>query len=368
MKLHRVLVLGGYGFFGERICAGLARNPSIRLIIGGRHRERALQTAQRLGLGADQAIAIDANDSAFARLLQESGTEILIHTAGPFQQQDYRVARAAIEAGCHYIDLADGRQFVAGIAALDDAARMRDVTVISGASSVPALSSAAVNRYQPRFARLESIELGISTGARAPGLATVQGIFGYAGRPFRHLSDGNWATAHGWLGLRRHHFPLPLGARWLCRCDVPDLALFPQRYPNVSTVSFEAGFASGLGHLVVWTLSWLVRARVVSSAAAFAAPLNRISRWIEPFVSDKGGMFVRLEGRGHDGKPLRITWNLIAQDNHGPFVPCGAAVALTQKLCSNVRLPTGAMACMGLLSVEEYLAALPGLNLREIIE
>lgn len=366
--MHRVLVLGGYGFFGERICAGLARNPSIRLLVGGRHRERALQTVRHLGLGADQAIAIDANQGNFTRALEESGTAILIHTAGPFQQQDYRVARAAIEAGCHYIDLADGRQFVAGITALDDAARKRDVTVISGASSVPALSSAAVDRYQSRFARLESIELAISSGARAPGLATVQGIFGYAGRPFRNLSHGEWATAHGWLGLRRHRFPAPLGARWLCRCDIPDLELFPRRYPDVRTVSFEAGFASDLGHLVVWMLARLVKARVIPSAGPFAALLNRISRWIEPFVSDKGGMFVRLEGLDHDGKSLRTTWNLIAQHNHGPFIPCGAAVALTRKLCSDEGLPSGAMACMGLLSVEEYLAALPGLNLREIVE
>ena len=366
--MRTVLVLGGYGFFGHRTCASLAADPSIRLLVGGRRRDRALDLVQQLGLGAEQALAIDANQSDFGRLLEESGAEILIHTAGPFQQQDYRVAQAAIEAGCHYIDLADGRQFVAGIAALDDAARTRDVSVISGASSVPALSSAVVDRYQARFARLESIELAISSGARAPGLATVQGIFGYAGLPFHCLSDGELATAHGWLGLRRHRFPMPLGARWLSRCDIPDLALFPRRYPGVTTVSFEAGFASGLGHLVVWTLARLVKARVLPSATPFAVPLNRLSRWIEPLVSHKGGMFVRLKGLGHDGEPLRITWNLIAQNNHGPYVPCGAAVALAKKLCSNVRLPSGAMPCMGLLSVEDYLAALPGLDLREIVE
>jgi hypothetical protein len=133
-------------------------------------------------------------------------------------------------------------------------------------------------------------------------------------------------------------------------------------------VSFEAGFASDLGHLLVWSLARLVRAGLLPSATPFAAPLNRLSRWIEPLVSDKGGMLVRLKGFDHDGKPLRITWNLVAQKNHGPHIPCGAAVALTQKLCSNVRLPSGALPCMGLVSVEEYLAALPGLNLTEIIE
>ena len=366
--MHTVLVLGGYGFFGSRICSGLVGDPSIRLLIGGRSRERALQTTARLGLGADQAIAIDANDNDLAGLLEENGAQILVHTAGPFQHQDYRVARAAIEAGCHYIDLADGRQFVAGIDALDDAARKRAVSVISGASSVPALSSAVVDRYRPRFARLDSVEVAISSGARAPGIATVQGIFGYAGRPFHYLSRGESAPAHGWLGLRRHRFPSPLGARWLCRCDIPDLILFPRRYPEVSTVSFEAGFASDLGHLVVWTLANLVRTRVLPSATPFAAPLNRLSRWIEPVVSDKGGMFVRLTGSGHDDKPLRITWNLIVQNNDGPYVPCGAALALTRKLCGSARCPSGAMPCMGLLSVEEYLAALPALNLRESVE
>jgi len=366
--MRTVLVLGGYGFFGHRISASLAGDPSVRLLVGGRRRDRALETVRQLGLAPEQALAIDANHSDFRRLLEESGAEILIHTAGPFQQQDYRVARAAIEAGCHYIDLADGRQFVAGIVALDGAARTRDLSVISGASSVPALSSAVVDRYQARFARLESIELAISSGARAPGLATVQGIFGYAGLPFHYLSDGESATAHGWLGLRRHRFPMPLGARWLSRCDTPDLTLFPRRYPGVTTVSFEAGFASDLGHLTVWTLARLVKARVLPSATPFAAPLNRLSRWIEPLVSHRGGMFVRLKGLGNDGEPLRITWNLIAQNNHGPYVPCGAAVALTQKLCSDARLPSGAMPCMGLLTVEQYLSALPGLNLREIVE
>ena len=34
--MHNVLVLGGYGFFGTRICMALARNPSTRLFIAGR--------------------------------------------------------------------------------------------------------------------------------------------------------------------------------------------------------------------------------------------------------------------------------------------------------------------------------------------
>ncbi len=42
---HTVLVIGGYGFFGKRICASLAGHRGIRLLIGGRDRTKAARPA-----------------------------------------------------------------------------------------------------------------------------------------------------------------------------------------------------------------------------------------------------------------------------------------------------------------------------------
>jgi hypothetical protein len=318
-----------------------------------------------MGLSREHAVALDAHDNNLADDLRRLQVDVLIHTAGPFQGQDYSVARAAIEAGCHYIDLADGRQFVTGVSSLSTVASAAGVTVISGASSVPGLSSAVIDRYLARFERLESIRIGISSGARAPGLATVRGVFSYGGKPIRSWEHGAWVEAYGWLDLRRHRFPQPLGKRWLGSCDVPDLELFPKRYPTIRTVSFQAGFASDLGHLVVWGLAGLVKAGIVGNMSMLASPLNRLSRWMEPIVSDKGGMFVTLEGEGKDGAPLRIDWNLIAEKNHGPHIPCGAAIALARKIGAGVPLPRGAMPCVGLLTVEEFLEPLRDLNISE---
>ena len=366
--MHTILVLGGYGFFGQRICTKLASTPSVRLLIGGRDALRAAAAAQSMGLPVDHGTSIDANGDQLAARLEELQVDTLVHTAGPFQGQAYTVARAAIDAECHYIDLADGREFVAGIDCLDALARARGVTVISGASSVPALSSAVVDRYREQFARLDSIQIGISSGARVPGLATVQGVFGYAGKPFLHWSKGRWDTAYGWLGLQRHRFPKPLGSRWVSYCDVPDLQLFPTRYSGVSTVSFRAGFASDLGHLVVWSLAALVRARALRSVRPWAVPLSRISRWMEPILSDQGGMFVTLDGVGHDGQPRRTTWNLLARHNHGPYIPCGAAIALARRLAAGPPLPVGAKPCVGLLTVDEFIDPLRELDIQECVE
>ena len=112
----KTLVLGGYGNFGARICRALAGDASIQLLVGGRDLRRAAALAAALGHGA-QGVAIDHAAADFAQTLRHLGVELLVHTAGPFQQQGYAVAQAAAAAGAHYLDLADGRRFVCDFSA-----------------------------------------------------------------------------------------------------------------------------------------------------------------------------------------------------------------------------------------------------------
>jgi hypothetical protein len=93
---------------------------------------------------------------------------------------------------------------------------------------------------------------------------------------------------------------------------------------------------------------------------------DKLSHSIESFVSDKSAMFVSLEGIDLNGQPLRKTWNIIAAQNHGPHIPCGASIALVNKLAQKEPLPKGAMPCIGLLTVEEYLTSLRDLDVVEV--
>jgi hypothetical protein len=96
--------------------------------------------------------------------------------------------------------------------------------------------------------------------------------------------------------------------------------------------------------------------------------LSHISHWIEPLLSHEGGMFVRLEGEGRESNRLYVNWSLLARQNHGPHIPCGAAIALARKFANGTSLPKGAMPCMGLLTVKEFLAPLRNLDIREVVE
>jgi saccharopine dehydrogenase-like NADP-dependent oxidoreductase len=360
--VRTVVVLGGYGNFGRRVVAALANDRAYRVVVAGRDLQRAQAVAEEVGHLAEP-VAIDCHSPDLAAELRWLAADVVVHTAGPFQGQDYAVPRACMEARAHYIDLADGRAYVCGISALDEAARRNDTLVVSGASSLPALSSAVVDVLRADFSSLESIEHGITSGAKPPGQATMQGVLGYAGRPFTQWRDGVWQTVHGWQDLSHQRYPAPVGMRWLAACDVPDLELFPSRYAPARTTVFRAGVAATSSMLTLWAASWLVRGGLMKTLASQVPRLHRAALAAESFGSKWSAMHVTLRGLDRESKPRSQTWVLLAGSDHGPRIPCFPAIALARKLLRDEVRTRGAIPCMGLLTVEDILAVGAGLDL-----
>jgi saccharopine dehydrogenase-like NADP-dependent oxidoreductase len=352
----RIVVLGGYGNFGGRICHSLAFEKSIWLGVAGRNTARAGELVRSLGAPAAvcEPLSMDHDARDFSSALAALRPDLVIHTSGPFQGQSYHVAVAAIEAGAHYIDLADGRAFVAGICSLDDAARKRGVLVTSGASTLPAVSSAVIDHLAGGFERIEQVETGIAPGhAVSRGKATLESVLSYCGRPFAEWRHGRWRRVFGWQGLRRVHYA-DLGWRWGARCDVPDLELLPARYPTLDSVRFDASLELGVEHFGLWVMAWLVRIKLLRDPAAVATALLGIARWLDRFGSDIGGMRVRVAGRRTDGAPGESTWQLTARDGDGPVIPCIPAVVLARKLARGESIEPGARPCQGMMTLAEF--------------
>ncbi len=363
--MGRVLIVGGYGAFGAHAAERLAREPSIEIVIAGRSADRARSHAEALGTRAQAHVghaALDATSTS-AEALRSLAPNVVINASGPFQQQDYALARACIAAGCHYVDLADARAFVTGIGALDGAAKAAGVRVVSGASSVPGLSSAAVRRMARDLHRLDEVHIGISPGnSFDPGIATAASIIGQAGKPMGVRQGGRRMTVYGWQGLHRHRFP-EIGNRWMSDVDVPDLDLFPLHYPELATVRFSAGLEVGLFHLGLWGASWLARAGIVGSLAPLAAPMLAAKRRLSMLGSDAGGMFVRVVGVDREGTERTRVWNLVARGGEGPYVPAMASVILAKRLVAGDGPPAGASPCFGLFQLEDFEAEVGDLDI-----
>jgi len=223
----KTVVLGGYGNFGARICRALALRPEIELIIAGRNQARAARLANNIG-GRATAATIDAADPALSQQLRSLGAELVIHTAGPFQQQGYAVPLATAQAGAHYIDLADGRRFVCDFEhACGDAFRRQGRTAVTGASTVPSLSSAVVDALSAGWRGIDRIDVCIAPAQTAPrGVATMAAVLDYCGAPINVWEDGAWTVRYGWDAPQAETF-LGMRPRRGALCDIPDLEIFP---------------------------------------------------------------------------------------------------------------------------------------------
>jgi Saccharopine dehydrogenase NADP binding domain len=355
----KVLILGGYGNFGKRIASLLTRK-GIVVIVAGRDGAKAAALAKVLPPGLAEVAVFDAKSDLLPQLMKLKPL-VVINTCGPFQNADYGIARACIAGGVHYIDLADGRDFVTGITRLDVDAKERNVAVISGASTVPALSSAVIEHFLPEFSAIDSLTFGISPGQKAErGLATTQGILSYVGKKLKPCAG--YQTRYGWQDLYLQPYP-EIGRRWMANCDIPDLDLLPRAY-GIRGIRFSAGTEVPIIHFGLWLLSWGVRLGFPIDLPKHASTLLKASNWCNLVGSADGGMHVILEGKDKSGRPVTKRWFIIARDGDGPYIPTVPAVVLAAKIVSGSFVRAGAMPCVGMITLQEYLDELVHLNIK----
>lgn len=338
--------------FGQHLVHGLARSGLCHVIVCGRSAAKAQAAIDAMPSWSSRVSpAVLDRGRATAADIAALQVVCVVDAAGPFQGQSYRFAEAVIAAGAHYVDLADARDFVAGFATLDAAAKARGVLAVTGASSTPALSNAVLDDITRGWTRVDGVEIAISPGGRvAYGLSVIAAILSYVGRPVRVLRHGHWDDVPGWGMLGRRRFA-DLGRRWLSLVETPDLDLVPKRFAAARNAVFRAGLELSLLHLGLWLLGFLVRFGWLRSLEPLAEPLRDASALVRGLASDAGGMIVEATGIYADGARLKTTWTLIAEGGDGPVIPTLPALIVVKRLLSGELRVRGAMPCVGLVEL-----------------
>ena len=274
----------------------------------------------------------------------------MVDTAGPFQSygtDPYSFARACLEAGAHYLDIADDPEFVGNITRLDQHAKASGLCAISGASTTPALTSAVVKSFN--LAKVDTIKTTILPGNQTPrGLSVMRAILSQVGQPMQVWEKGTWQPARGWSRLS--YTSLKVGSTTLkprpaSLVNTPD-ALLAAHF-NARTVISRAGLELGLFHHSL-RLARFFRLPL----GWFARPFHNIAGWFQNYGSDMGGMRVQVVGSGQTH-----IWDLIAPDGHGPKIPVQPAAILLDQLASRHTAP-GARPCLGQIPLPELEAAM----------
>jgi hypothetical protein len=359
----RVLIVGGYGTFGGRLVELLRDEPRLTLLVGGRSlaRARAFCRAKARPTGAQVLPAeFDREGDAQAQLAKQA-PDLVIDASGPFQSygsQPYRLAAACVTLGIDYLDLADGTDFVRGIAALNADATKRGVFLLSGASSFPVLTTAVARRLSADMARVDAIRGGIAPSPHARvGVNVIRAVAGYAGCDIELRRNGQRAFGSGFLEQKRYTISppgeVPLDGRLFSLVDVPDLRSLPEAFPGLREAWMGVAPVPEILHRLLIVAAWLRRLRLVPSLRFFAPLLHwavSTFRWGE----HRGGMFITLDGARGDGRALTRSWHLIAEGDDGPYIPCMAAELLVRKLLAGTRPCAGARSAAGELDLDDY--------------
>lgn len=342
--MQRIVILGGYGAFGSLIAEQLAQSKA-QLLIAGRDAKRGQTFAESLGA---EFVRCDTRNMPSLRAAV-AGAHLVINASGPFQAKNYFVPLVCIDQGCHYLDLGDGRAYVAGISELDGQAKARKVFVCVGASTTPAVTSALVAAMRPSSEGIRSIKIALTAGNKnQAGVATIASILAYVGLPVKVWRDGQWHDEFGW-GLGEYlRFPGPIGTRRVQLCDVPDLELFPRLF-RAQSVVFKAGVELTLLNYALGLLGRLRRLWPSLNLPGVAGPLVQVSKLFKMLGTFHGCVAVWVKGETGNDRALAFV-----APQHGPRVPTSPAVLLARKLLASEAPAYGAFPCVGFITLTEF--------------
>lgn len=356
----KILIVGGYGTFGGRIVELLEGIEQLTLVIAGRSLEKAQSyCAARPHAKASFIAAPFDRTGDLIKQLTEIKPDIVIDASGPFQEygaQAYGLIEACITQSIHYLDLADGSEFVAGVSAFDTRAKAANVFVLSGVSSFPVLTAAVVRHLSQRMDKVLSIRGGIAPSPYAGvGKNVIRAIASYAGQRMDVKQAGETRTLWpltqslrytiappGYLPLRNIHFSL---------VDVPDLRVLAQVWPEAH-IWMGAGPVPEILHRMLNLFAWLVRIGVIKTLLPIVNIMEFVIRHVR-WGEDRGGMFVEVSGT-ESGQAITKSWHLIAEGRDGPLIPSMAVEAVIHKILAGENIQSGARAALDDIDLTDY--------------
>jgi saccharopine dehydrogenase-like NADP-dependent oxidoreductase len=277
-----VLGAGGMGRYAATTAASFDFVDAV--VVADLDAATATRLAATLGAKA-RGTGIDVTDAAaLERLLAGAGA--VLNTVGPFFRLGPPVLRAAIRAGCHYLDINDDWESTEAMLALDEEARAAGVTAVIGMGASPGISNLLAVTAMRELDEVEELYPGFDLDAAMPETrgpkpcaATIHGVHQLTGT-IRVFDGGRFVDEPP---MRRVDLDYPgLGVLPAWTMGHPEAVTFPRHVPTLHRTLVLMTMARS-NVLAMRAIRTLVDARVVS--------LERAAAWVE-----------RLEGVGRPAK------------------------------------------------------------------
>lgn len=136
----KILAIGGSGGMGRFAVDAVQHSDSVEQIVVADINEVSARGFAAQLTSKVSAIGLDVNDGAALRKAM-ADTDLVMNTCGPFFLHAVHVLQAAIETGCHYLDICDDWEPTLEMLAFDQKAKEAGVSATVGLGASPGISN-----------------------------------------------------------------------------------------------------------------------------------------------------------------------------------------------------------------------------------
>lgn len=324
----KVLIIGGYGTFGFRIAERLSGEAGLDLILAGRNFETAKAACSKLS-GAARFTPLKLDRNSFDL---DFKPDLILDASGPFQTYDGSpVLDYCLSRGIHYADLSDDGGFVSNLLTQDGAAKAAGIFAVAGLSTCPVLSAIGLREIVARIGPVTDVTIGIAPSPKADlGRNVVAAVTHYAGQktvPVKRGGEG--ILVSGLTEIRKETIcapgDIPLPRLPFAVADAPDATVLSHSFPGLTDIWTGAGTRPvWLHRLLVWLARGVAKG-LIPNLSRLADIFHR-SKSLFRIGEHRGGMIVSASS-----ETGAASWHLLADGDHGPYVPTLPAVALIRR-------------------------------------
>jgi len=232
----KIVALGGSGGMGQYAVRTILGQDRIdEIVIADLDGAAAVRFAEQCGPKATGAAVDVTDEEGLDRLL--SGADAIVNTVGPFFRFGPPVLRAAIRAGCDYIDINDDWESTVAMLEMHEQARRAGITAVIGMGASPGITNLLAVKAIGALDTVDEVFTGWDLGAAIPeevsdepSAAMIHGMHQLTGR-IRNFDGGRFVDGKP---MRTHELDYPgIGRCKTWSIGHPESITFPRYYPDL---------------------------------------------------------------------------------------------------------------------------------------
>lgn len=243
----KIIALGGAGQEGSRTVRDLAASELVEsIIIADLNIDAAEQLKQEVGGDKTSVLKLDATDDVYlVKVLKE--VDVAVSFVGPYYRFGLPILRAAIEAGCNYVDICDDAEPTLEMLKLHGEAKEKGIVAVIGCGVSPGTLNVLARDAANRLDSVEDLHFRWNVsctdieGDISNSAAMEHGLHIMDGDVVQYL-DGAWTTVAAMSGSEKIEYPV-LGTQEAYYLGHPEPVTIPRYIDGVRNVTQKGGVA-----------------------------------------------------------------------------------------------------------------------------